>query len=131
MNNRLNGGLTHGILTMLNLAGPDGARAMDITNAFPTLDGSSTLTFMRRKGLIEKASAMAVEPRAWVITAEGQALLATLEQYTPATYWDKVWGIGRWNTMTAAGFRGKNLDVKKFGWEQPAYMSERHYGVRC
>ena len=122
---RLNGGLTHGILTMLNTRGLNGARTTELMNAFPSIKGSSVLTYMRRKGLIVKSGLKPIDP--WVISAAGLSLLSTLVPYTPKIYWSSVWNVKRgYNTMKSLGFG--NLNDTQFGWEQPAYMGTKQFG---
>ena len=77
--NRLKNGTTHGILQFLADKGVHGARAMDIIAEFPSLRGSSTLTYMRRDGLIAKLTTEQTAP--WIICKYGLALLCDLGQY--------------------------------------------------
>jgi hypothetical protein len=128
MSKRLNGGLTHGILKMLALCSINGARTSEITNVFPSLEGNSTLTYMRRKDLIAKAGQKQTAP--WIITVAGAALLNELEPYTPAVYWGSVWGAGKdgWNSERSLKVELGNVDFNLYPWDQPVYMNKRHYG---
>lgn len=123
---KLNGGLTHGILSLLN-HNQDGVRATDIVNVFPSLFSGSSLTTLRRKGLIAKAGKLQFDP--YVITNEGRTLLAELDNYTPATYWENVWGMNKVSPGTRSSLKG--VDITKYPWEQPTYMGTRHYGLGC
>jgi len=76
---KLKNGTRHGILQFLADKGVHGARAMDIIAAFPSIRGSSTLTYMRRDGVVAKLTTDQIAP--WIITKYGLALLSDLGQY--------------------------------------------------
>ena len=67
----------HGIMDLL-AKHPGGLRQMDIAKKF-RLTGCSTLTTMRRQGLIEKAGEELRTP--WVITDKGKKALTKLGPY--------------------------------------------------
>lgn len=77
------GTLVHGILHYLH--SQNGARYRDIMANFPTLLTNSTLTYVRREGLIEKAGPEFTAR--WQVTQEGINLLANRDMYTPADFW--------------------------------------------
>jgi hypothetical protein len=105
---------------MLHERGSNGARAKEITLCFPATESSSILTNMRRKGLIAKAGPE--QTAAWVLTAAGFSLLRSLGDYTPQTYWETVWGIGKYNTFKHLHFTGLNENHQP--WSQPAYFEQ-------
>lgn len=131
MSNRLNGGVTHGILAMLNSRGAQGARAKEITASFPSTDGASTLTIMRRGGLIAKAGVKQTTP--WIITVKGQELLATLIPYTTTHYWRQVFYGTEMKEIEQRflehpGYYGKRTTTSLFGWDQPDFTNRDRSG---
>jgi predicted transcriptional regulator len=76
------GTMKHGILYFLDKN--KGARSKFLLVNFPSIYGSSILTYMRREGLIQKESEKATSN--WLITPSGKELLEKTGPYTLAMY---------------------------------------------
>jgi hypothetical protein len=111
------GSIGHGILHALS-TGP--IRNGELISYFPTINGASTMTNMRRQGVVAKKDDNNLQSP-YIITDLGQAILQERGPYTFAM-WKKYWGITSSRIHGATCLPWENSQIRE------KYL-KRHYSL--